>query len=489
MLFSGIPFLYYFLPVVLLLYFIAPKCFKNSILLLGSLFFYAWGEPKIVIVMIASIMVGYISGLLIEAFSRKAVGKVILWVSVILQLGCLVYYKYMDFFIENINRITGLSIPLLKIALPVGISFYTFQILSYTVDIYRGEKALKNPVNLATYIAMFPQLIAGPIVRYKDIASQINVKGAPYLKFSREEGKKVCILKHAEGRNIRAEDLAVGIRRFVLGLGKKVLLANHLGELCDIFRGMDNKTVVFYWIYAVAFSLHVYFDFSGYSDMAIGLGRIFGFHFMENFRYPFISGSVTEFWRRWHISLGTWFRDYVYIPLGGNRVPKWRWFVNIFIVWMLTGFWHGAAWTFLLWGLFFAILLIFEKLLWLKVIEKQKVLGHIYVVFAVLISFVIFNATDIKEAFQYLGGMAGLPGVDFFSGETAYYLRNYGLILCISLLGATPLPKMFVQKLQKKELLEKLFVVLEPLVLVLLMTVMTAYLVDGSFNPFLYFRF
>ena len=465
MLFSGIPFLYYFLPAVLLLYFIAPKCLKNTVLLIASLFFYVWGEPKIVLIMIASILAGYVSGLLIEAFRRKKTAKIVMIVSVVLQLGCLVYFKYMDFFIGNFNNVFGTEIPLLKIALPVGISFYTFQILSYTVDIYRGEKAQKNPINLATYIAMFPQLIAGPIVRYKDIASELPV------------------------RRFTTEDVAAGIRRFVFGLAKKVLLANQLGELCDIFRMSQEKSVLFYWIYAFAFALHIYFDFSGYSDMAIGLGRIFGFHFVENFNYPFVSGSVTEFWRRWHISLGSWFRDYVYIPLGGNRVPKWRWFMNIFIVWMLTGFWHGAAWNFIIWGLFFAVLLVFEKLCFLKVLEKHKILGHFYVILAVLISFVIFNASDMSGAFSDIGGMFGFAKVPLVTVETMYYLRSYAVILILALIGSTPFIKNTVVKLASKPGFGKCLVVAEPLILLVLMLIMTAYLVDGSFNPFLYFRF
>ena len=503
MLFSGIPFLYYFLPAVLLLYFIAPKCLKNTVLLVGSLFFYAWGEPKIVLIMIASILVGYVSGLLIEAFRdskeafttenaslrHKKTTKIVMIFSVIIQLGCLVYFKYMDFFIENFNNIFGLSISLLKIALPVGISFYTFQILSYTVDIYRGEKAQKNPINLAMYIAMFPQLIAGPIVRYKDIASQLNVKGGLKLRYCKQGNKKFAFDGHETGRSVSFDDIAQGIRRFVFGLAKKILLANQLGELCDIFRASGDKSVLFYWVYAIAFALHIYFDFSGYSDMAIGLGKIFGFHFMENFNYPFVSGSVTEFWRRWHISLGSWFRDYVYIPLGGNRVPKWRWFMNIFVVWMLTGFWHGAAWNFIIWGLFFAVLLVFEKLCFLKVLEKKKILGHIYVVLAVLISFVIFNATDMREAGAYIGGMFGLDKVPVVSAETLYYVRSYGVVLLLSLVGATPLMKNLMERLVQKKVCKNIIWILEPIVYVGLMLVMTAYLVDGSFNPFLYFRF
>lgn len=467
MLFSSIPFLYYFLPVVLLLYFIAPKCLKNGVLLISSLFFYAWGEPRIVLIMIASILVGYVSGLLIEAFRRKKADKIIMIVSVVIQLGCLVYYKYMDFFIANLNQISGAGIPLLKIALPIGISFYTFQILSYTVDIYRGEKAQKNPINLAMYIAMFPQLIAGPIVRYKDIAPQLNAKE----------------------RKVTWDDAAYGIRRFVLGLGKKILIANQLGELCDVFWASGEKSVLFYWMYAVGFSLHIYFDFSGYSDMAIGLGKIFGFHFVENFNYPFVSGSVTEFWRRWHISLGSWFRDYVYIPLGGNRVPKWRWFFNIFIVWMLTGFWHGAAWNFVMWGLFFAVLLVIEKLYLLKVLEKHKIFGHIYVILAVLISFVIFNAGNLKEIGIVLGGMVGLGNTPFVSAEAIYYLKSFFVIFVIALVGATPFMKKVLMRISTNATGERILAVAEPVFYIVLMLVMTAYLVDGSFNPFLYFRF
>lgn len=466
MLFSSIPFLYYFLPVVLILYFIAPKKLKNSVLLLTSLVFYGWGEPKYVVLMIASILIGYVSGLLIEAFSQKKISKLFLWLSVGINIGFLAYFKYADFFIENFNAATGLSIPLLRIALPIGISFYTFQILSYTVDVYRKDvPAQKNLINLAAYVTMFPQLIAGPIVRYSHIAKEL------------------------ENRNINVENFAKGMRRFILGLGKKILIANTLGELCDIFKQSDDKSVLFYWLYAVAFMLHVYFDFSGYSDMAIGLGRIFGFNFWENFNYPFISKSATEFWRRWHMSLGTWFRDYVYIPMGGNRVSKLKWFFNIFVVWFLTGFWHGAAWTFIVWGLYFAIFLILEKLLYLKYLEKSKILSRVYLLVVVGISFVIFNATDIKEAISYIGGMFGAGGVPLVSTEFFYYLKSFGVTLCIGLIGCTPIVKKTVEKIKGKALGGKLISVIEPISLIALLIVMTAYLVDGSFNPFLYFRF
>ena len=466
MLFSSIPFLYYFLPVVLILYFIAPKKLKNSVLLLTSLVFYGWGEPKYVVLMIASILIGYVSGLLIEAFSQKKLSKLFLWLSVGINIGFLAYFKYADFFIENFNAATGLSVPLLRIALPIGISFYTFQILSYTVDVYRKDvPAQKNLINLAAYVTMFPQLIAGPIVRYSHIAKEL------------------------ENRNINVENFAKGMRRFILGLGKKILIANTLGELCDIFKQSDDKSVLFYWLYAIAFMLHVYFDFSGYSDMAIGLGRIFGFNFWENFNYPFISRSATEFWRRWHMSLGIWFRDYVYIPMGGNRVPKPKWFFNIFVVWFLTGFWHGADWTFIVWGLYFAIFLISEKLLYLKYLEKSKVLSRVYLLVVVGISFVIFNATDMKEAVSYIGGMFGVGGVPLVSTEFFYYLKSFGVTLCIGLIGCTPIVKKAVEKIKEKSIGGKIIAVIEPVFLIALLIVMTAYLVDGSFNPFLYFRF
>ena len=466
MLFSSIPFLYYFLPSVLILYFIAPRKLKNTVLMLSSLVFYGWGEPKYVVLMIASIVIGYFSGILIEAFSQKKLSKVFVGVSVAVNLGFLAYFKYADFFIENFNTVTGLSLPLLRIALPIGISFYTFQILSYTIDVYRKDvKAQKNIINLACYITMFPQLIAGPIVRYSDIAKQLEERSHSFENFSK------------------------GMRRFVLGLGKKILIANTLGELCDIFKASDDKSVLFYWLYAIAFGLHVYFDFSGYSDMAIGLGRIFGFKFYENFNYPYISKSATEFWRRWHMSLGTWFRDYVYIPLGGNRVSKVRWFFNIFVVWFLTGFWHGAAWNFIIWGLFFAILLIMEKVFLLKYLNKTKILSRVYTLVAVGISFVIFNATDMKEAFSYIGEMFGVGEIPLVSTEFFYYLKNFAVTLVVGITGATPIVKRSVENLFENKKISKFIWILEPVGLVVLLAVMTAYLVDGSFNPFLYFRF
>ncbi|MBQ6847088.1 MAG: MBOAT family protein [Oscillospiraceae bacterium] len=467
MLFSSIPFLYYFLPLVLILYFITPKFLRNSVLLLSSLVFYAWGEPKYVFLMAISILVGYVLGLLIEKYNQnKKLSRLFLILSIVFSLGSLAYFKYADFFIENFNAATGLSLSLLNVALPIGISFYTFQLLSYTVDVYRGEvKAQKNIINLAAYISMFPQLIAGPIVRYSDVEKSLSTR--------------------RESFDMAAE----GIRLFILGLGKKILLANQLGELCEIFKASTDKSVAFFWLYAIAFSLHIYFDFSGYSDMARGLGKIFGFDFMENFNYPYISKSVTEFWRRWHISLGTWFRDYVYIPLGGNRVKPLRHILNILIVWMLTGFWHGAEWTFIAWGLFFAVLLAFEKFFIGDFLKKSRIISRFYTLIAVLLSFVVFNAANLNEGFSYIGGMFGRGDFPLVSNEFFYYFKSFLPILAIAILGATPLPKKLVLSLEKKPFTKRISDIFEPLVLLILLFIMTAYLVDGSFNPFLYFRF
>ena len=467
MVFSSIPFLYYFLPAVIAVYFIAPRCLKNAVLLMFSLGFYAWGEPRFVWFMLISIAQGYVLGLLIEKFrDKKHLKSLFTALSCVISIGLLVYCKYADFFIGNFNTITGLSLPLLGIALPIGISFYTFQILSYTIDVARGNVAAqKNPINLGAYVAMFPQLIAGPIVRYSDIAEQL------------------------EHRTHSIEKIALGSRRFVIGLAKKILIANQLGELINTFKASGDKSVLFMWLYAVAYAIHIYFDFSGYSDMAIGLGKIFGFEFAENFNYPFISKSATEFWRRWHMTLGSWFRDYVYIPMGGNRVSKPRWFFNIFVVWMLTGFWHGAAWTFILWGLFFAVLLMAEKLLYLKHLEKMKVLPHIYKILFVTVSFVLFDSASVGSALKSIGAMFGLSGLPLVSFEVGYYLRSYFVILLLGIIGSTPLLKNCIARIQAKPAGEKVINILEPIALLLLLMLCTGYLVDGSFNPFLYFRF
>ncbi|KEZ90547.1 alginate regulatory protein [Lacrimispora celerecrescens] len=467
MVFSSITFLYYFLPLVIGLYFVCPKKLKNSVLLFSSLIFYGWGEPKYIIFMVLSIVVNYILGLLIERHSGSAWGKRCLIVSVVFSLGMLGYFKYVDFFIENVNSLTGLSVPLLKVVLPIGISFYTFQILSYTIDVYRkSTKAQKNLLSLATYVAFFPQLIAGPIVRYTDIAKALDSREHSLMK------------------------IRIGIRRFLFGISKKVLIANSLGELCNIFADSQERNVLFYWLYAVAFTLQIYFDFSGYSDMAIGLGKVFGFDFQENFNYPFISQSITEFWRRWHMSLGTWFRDYLYIPLGGNRVGRMRWLFNIFLVWMLTGLWHGAAWNFVIWGMLFAVLLMIEKL-WLGSFLKKmpKSISHLYVMLLVIISFVIFDAPDLSTSAERIRSMFGMSGLPFTGVQSVYYLRSYLIIFVIAIIGSTDLPKRIIGRIRKTPFGSLALTGAEPVVCVVLLLLTTAYLIDASFNPFLYFRF
>ena len=441
MLFSSIPFLYYFLPLVLMVYFLVPRKMRNAWLLISSLIFYGWGEPKYLILMAASILAFYGFGLAIGYGKRK---KLWLTLSVATGVVLLGVFKYAGFF-------TG---GLISLALPIGISFYLFQCMSYGVDVYRGTvPPQRNLISFGAYVSMFPQLIAGPIVRYADIAPQLD------------------------DRKTTWEDVGYGVRRFLMGLGKKVLLANQLGMLTQIYQDSGEKSVVFAWMYAIAFCLQIYFDFSGYSDMAIGLGRVLGFRFLENFNYPYLSSSITEFWRRWHMSLGSWFRDYVYIPLGGNRKHQLR---NILIVWMLTGLWHGASWNFVAWGLFFGVLLTAEK--FLPTQKLPKALHRILTLLAVMISFVIFNAPNLTQAMVDVGSLFG--GQPLITGETVYYLRSFAGVLLLSLVGATPLMKGLVAKLPGK-----LVRVLEPVVLVGLLIVCTAYLVDGSFNPFLYFRF
>ncbi len=466
MLFSSVTFLFYFLPIVAALYFISPVRLKNGVLLLASLFFYGWGEPRYLTFMLLSITQGYIFGLLIEKYRGKGRTKALLTASILFSLLLLGYCKYADFFISNFNLATGLSVPLLKIALPVGISFYTFQVISYTVDVYRGTvPAQRNYVDLAAYIAMFPQLVAGPIVRYADIAGQLR------------------------DRTHSLSGAAMGVRRFIIGLSKKVLIANQLGALVAVFKESAEPSVLFYWLYAAAYMLHIYFDFSGYSDMAIGLGYVFGFRFPENFDYPYISRSITEFWRRWHISLGAWFRDYLYIPLGGNRVGKFRWLFNIAVVWAATGLWHGAAWNFALWGLLFAALLMVEKL-WLSGwLKRHRVISHIYVLFLVMVSFVIFDAESVAAAFSRISAMFGGQALPVLTVESVYYLKSYLVILALALIGATPMPKKLAALAGKGRYTRVACHIAEPVACLILLTVCTAYLIDGSFNPFLYFRF
>ena len=463
MLFSSIPFLYVFLPATLLLYFAAPRRMKNAVLLLCSLVFYGWGEPKYLLLMLFSIAQGYLFGLLIEKYRGKTRSTVFFWLSVSLSLLLLAYFKYADFFLDSFRAVTGLPVPALQIALPIGISFYTFQILSYVVDVRRGDaSAQKNPIDLAAYIAMFPQLIAGPIVRYTDVAAQLRTR-----------------------THTRA-GTAAGTRRFVLGLAKKILIANVLGQLVQQFQTAQNPDTLFHWLYAVGFMLQIYFDFSAYSDMAIGLGAIFGFTFPENFNYPYCSASITEFWRRWHISLGSWFRDYVYIPLGGSRVGKWKLLRNLLLVWAATGLWHGAAWNFVLWGLFYAVLLIAEKFALLPKLQKHPAIGRVYTLLFVLLGFVLFDAPSLSAAASRIAGLFGGAGAGV---ESLYYLRSYAVVLLLAVLGATPLPKRLLARLRQNRVCGMLLDVLEPFALVALLALCTAYLIDGSFNPFLYFRF
>ena len=461
MLFSSIPFLYYFLPAVLIVYFAVPGKLKNTVLLLSSLIFYGWGEPKLLGLMMFTIILFWVCGLAIGRAGEQKTKKFWLLVSVVISVALLGLFKYADFFIGTFNSLTGLGLPMLRLALPVGISFYTFQCLSYTIDVYRAEvPAQKNIISFGAYVSMFPQLIAGPIVRYSDIARQM------------------------ENRTHSRESFFLGMRRFLVGLGKKVILADNFALLMKLFRESDEKSVLFFWLYALAFLFNIYFDFSGYSDMAIGIGRIFGFHFPENFNYPYLSKSVTEFWRRWHMTLGSWFRDYVYIPMGGNRVSRSRWVFNILTVWMLTGLWHGAAWNFVVWGLFFGMMLMLEK--WIPALQKlPDVLRHVYVLLAVIFSFVLFNADSMAMAAGDFAGLLGFGNVPLVTPASVYYLRSYAVLFAAGILGATPVVKKAGSAIAEG----KAGAILEPVFLLMLLLVCTAYLVDGSFSPFLYFRF
>ena len=466
MVFSSLTFLQCFLSLCLLAYFLVPQKWRNGTLFLFSLLFYAWGEPVYVVLMLFSTVLDYTCGQMVERHRGQRGAKIALLVSVCVNLGLLGVFKYSDFLIGTVNSIFGTAIPQPNLPLPIGISFYTFQILSYVIDVYRGNAAAqRNFIDLAAYVAMFPQLIAGPIVRYTDIAPQ---------------------LKH---RTHTLSDTAYGARRFIIGLSKKVLLANVLYELISAYKDGAETSVLFTWLYAAAYILHLYFDFSGYSDMAIGLGRIFGFYFPENFNYPYISASVTEFWRRWHMSLGSWFRDYVYIPLGGNRVSRGKWFRNIFIVWLLTGLWHGAAWTFILWGLFFALFLTAEKLWYGQALARTKLLKHVYVLLLIVVSFVLFDAASVQDALRTIAALFGLGGLPLADALSRYYLWSYTGVFLIAAVGATPLPVKILRQLKESRTGSIIVSVLEPLVLLALLAAVTAYLVDGSFNPFLYFRF
>lgn len=466
MLFSSLTFIFRFLPAALLVYAVSPKRMKNVVLLLFSLFFYAWGEPLYVFLMLATIAATYFCGLLLERFQKPPARRLVMLGGLLLLLGSLGCFKYANFFLESFHAVTGLPVPVLNIALPIGISFYTFQALSYLFDVYRNEvPAQRNPLLLATYITMFPQLVAGPIVRYQDVNDQLL------------------------SRTHTWDGMACGVKRFAVGLAKKVLVANVLGSLCEAYAASTEPSVLFAWMSAVAYALQIYFDFSGYSDMAIGLGKFFGFDFMENFNYPFISKSITEFWRRWHMSLGTWFRDYVYIPLGGSRCRLPRALFNICVVWALTGLWHGASMNFVLWGLYFAVLLMVEKLFLLKWLKKHPVVGHIYTLITVLFSFVIFQSTTLSSVTGALSSLLGINGIPLVSSETLYYLRSYAVVLILAAVCSTPLLKTLYERLSKRTVPGRILAIGEIVVPLVILVFATAYLVDGSFNPFLYFRF
>lgn len=465
MLFTSISFLYYFLPALIIIYFITPKKYKNIILLIASLLFYFYGEPKYVFLMILEIIIAYIGAILIDKYKNQS--KNILIITLFIHVFLLIIFKYTDFIIQTINDISNANIKLLNIALPIGISFYTFQIISYIIDVYNGKvNVQRNIIKLATYVSLFPQLVAGPIVRYQTVEKELDNRTHSFNNF------------------------AYGIRRFSIGLAKKVLIANALGELCSKAFLADEKTVVFFWIFGISYMLQLYFDFSAYSDMAIGLGRIFGFHFPENFNYPYISKSITEFWRRWHISLSTWFKDYVYIPLGGNRVGRYKQIRNILIVWLLTGIWHGANWTFLIWGLLFGIILIIEKLWLNKLMEKlPSFIRRIYVLFIVMILFIIFSSDNMSVALSNIKGLFGMNGEAFINDYTLHYLKSYLPVLIIALFGATPFIKILIDKLRKNKYINSIINILEPILIVMILVVVTSYLIDNSYNPFLYFRF
>lgn len=474
MVFSSLLFLFRFLPLFLALYFAAPKRLRNTILFIGSLIFYGWGEPVYISLLLFSTLVDFIHGKLVGSFKEKGNLTAAKWVvasSAVINLSLLIVFKYTDFFIRSFNELTGSSVPLLGLALPIGISFYTFQTMSYTIDVYRGEAPVQNNlISFGAYVSMFPQLIAGPIVRYQDIALELN-----------------C-------RQENLEQFALGIRLFIIGLGKKVLLANQTGALWTQISAVlpQERSILMVWIGILAFSFQIYFDFSGYSDMAVGMGHMLGFRFPDNFRYPYISKSITEFWRRWHISLGTWFKEYVYIPLGGNRNGRLLQVRNILIVWLLTGIWHGANLNFLLWGLYFGILLLLEKFVfknWLNRLPSW--IQHIYACLLVIFGWVLFAFEDMNAGFAYLLQMVGGAGLPFCNERTLFLLCGNLILLLISAVGSTPLPAKAASVLSpdSKTRFQNAGKILEPLFLGLVLFLSVAYLVNATYNPFLYFRF
>lgn len=459
MIFSSIIFIYYFLPLLLIVYFIVPSKYKNFILLLFSLLFYFLGEPKYIVILLLSCFINYYLSKLMD---RAKYRKLILIIAIIYNVGQLLIFKYTDFFIENINGIFNLNFSYMYIVMPIGISFFTFQALGYIIDVYnKKHKAASSIINFMTYICLFPQLVAGPIVRYSDVERDLKDRTHNFDKFS------------------------MGIKRFVIGLSKKVLLANVLGEL---IKSLTTDTILSSWLRPISFTLQIYFDFSGYSDMAIGLGLMFGFKFLENFNYPLIASTITDFWRRWHMSLSSWFRDYVYIPLGGNRVSKIKWIRNIFIVWFLTGFWHGASWNFIIWGLYFGVILVIEKFVLKKYLDKTKVLKYIYSLIIIVISFLIFNANNLNEIGISLKNMFFINDIPFIDKVTLYYFKSYFVLLIVAIISATPLFKVLINKINNTKF-KRFINVIEPIIYILLLTLCTAFLIDESFNPFLYFRF
>lgn len=473
MVFSSITFLYLFLPIVLCIYFLIPTKMKNAWLFVSSLAFYFFGERLLVSLLLFSSVVDYVLSRIIEANrGKKTVMRLCLIASICVNVGLLGYFKYVDFFIENINALTGLSMPILNVALPIGISFYTFQTMSYTIDVYRGTAhAQKNFINFGAFVSLFPQLVAGPIVRYTDIEKELDSRKHTLSMFSE------------------------GAVRFAIGLGKKVLLANGIAQVCKEFALLEEKTVVMHWICIIAYMMQVYLDFSAYSDMAIGIGRILGFKFPENFNYPFISKSISEFWRRWHMTLGGWFRDYIYFPLGGSRVKRPRWVFNLAVVWMVTGLWHGAEWNFVLWGVYFGVLIAVEKLFLLKVLEKTpKVVQHLYVLLTVTISFVIFGYGDATmwntDTVLFFKNMFGFGSLPLMNVDSLYIITNFAVMFVLCIVACVPFVKNTVLKLESRSVVcANVISVLKPVVVALLMIMSTAKLIDGAFNPFLYFRF
>ena len=464
MVFSSLLFLFIYLPIVLAIYYLVPRRWRNLWLFIANLVFYGWGEPVYILLMLFSITINYFAGILIDRHrEEKRRAKRILIADIVINLAMLGFFKYYDLFASTLSMIPGLSVRQLNLALPIGISFYTFQTMSYPIDIYRGDAKLQRSyISFGTFVALFPQLIAGPIVRYKDIAEQLDFRAGGVDQFSS------------------------GVRRFTVGLGKKVLIANNIGALWDIYAAKPSAelTVLGSWLGILAFSLQIYFDFSGYSDMAIGLGRMLGFEFLENFNYPYISKSVTEFWRRWHISLGTWFRDYVYIPLGGNRKGPWRQIFNLLVVWALTGFWHGANWTFLCWGLYYALFLIVEKLFLLRRLEKVPVLATVYTLLVAVCGWVLFDLPSVGAAAAYYRSMFGFAGGGAWNAGDLYYLRDYALVFVVCILACLPLGKTVYDQLS-----DKLKAWLTPVMIAFVLILSTAYLVNATYNPFLYFRF